>query len=576
MRTKRMVRILTIVVILTLLLATNSSLGGPPVGQGQGSGTVKMTGTVASKISYQGRLTDAAGNPLNGTYNLVFQIWDDATGGSQVGSNIVKNNVPVRNGLFTVELDVPQDTFNGRALWLRIQVNGQWLSPRQELLPVPYALSLRPGATIKGNSYYGLSSISTNSYGLHGVSSSPSMGAGVFGENTGGAGDGVQATSNGRAGIYAEGTGANTYGGYFYSSNADGVYVEAGRHGVYVKSAGAHGVDVVSAGGDGVQVYSANGNGVRVLSAGHDGVHVDSANWSGVYVASASYDALRVGGAGRDGLAVTAATRHGVHVENVGAHGVDVASANGNGVQVYSAGGIGVRVVSAGHDGVRVDSANESGVSVHSAGHDGVRIDSANWSGVYVASASYDALRVQSAGQDGLRIFESVGRDYIRAGSDADPDFRVLKTGEVQSDVGFNTPASDFAEMMAVQGEIANYEPGDVLVISETQDRTVALSSTPYSRAVIGVYSTAPGFVGGHPVSDEEKSRDIPVAVLGIVPCKVSTENGPIRRGDLLVTSSTPGHAMRADNPPPGTILGKALEPLDKGTGTILVLVTLQ
>ena len=466
MRTKRITRILAIVAILTLLLMTNSSLSGPPVGQGQGSGTVKLTGTVASKISYQGRLTDAAGNPLNGTYNLVFQIWDDATGGSQVGSNIVKNNVPVRNGLFTVELDVPHDAFNGQALWLRIQVNGQWLSPRQELLPVPYALSLRPGATIEGNSYYGLSSISTNSYGLHGVSSSPSMGAGVFGENTGGGGDGVQATSNGRAGIYAEGTGANTYGGYFYSSNADGVYVEAGRHGVHVENAGAHGVDVVSAGGDGVQVYSA--------------------------------------------------------------------------------------------------------------GHDGVTIRSANWSGVYVASAGYDALRVQSAGQDGLRIFESVGRDYIRAGSDADPDFRVLKNGEVQSDVGFNTPASDFAEMMAVQGEIANYEPGDVLVISETQDRTVALSSTPYSRAVIGVYSTAPGFVGGHPVSDEDQTGNIPVAILGIVPCKVSAENGPIRRGDLLVTSSTPGHAMRADNPPPGTILGKALEPLDKGTGTILVLITLQ
>ena len=60
------------------------------------------------------------------------------------------------------------------------------------------------------------------------------------------------------------------------------------------------------------------------------------------------------------------------------------------------------------------------------------------------------------------------------------------------------------------------------------------------------------------------------------VPCKVSAENGPIRPGDLLVTSSTPGHAMRDDRPEPGTILGKALGSIDFGTGLIEVLVMLQ
>ena len=64
--------------------------------------------------------------------------------------------------------------------------------------------------------------------------------------------------------------------------------------------------------------------------------------------------------------------------------------------------------------------------------------------------------------------------------------------------------------------------------------------------------------------------------MLGIVPCKVTAENGPIARGDLLVTSSTPAHAMRGDSPPPGTVLGKALEPLESGAGTIQIAVTLQ
>jgi len=219
MQTKRIATIVTTVVVLTLLLATSSTVAGPPVERGQGSGDIVLADTVASKISYQGRLTDAGGNPLDGNYNLVFQLWDDASAGSQVWGDIVRNNVPVSNGLFTVELDMLQEVFNGRGLWLRIQVNGQWLLPRQELLPVPYALSLRPGATIEGDSFYGLSSITTDSYGLRGESSNPSLGAGVIGINTGGGGDGIQAVSNGRAGIRAWGEGPDSFGGYFSSSN---------------------------------------------------------------------------------------------------------------------------------------------------------------------------------------------------------------------------------------------------------------------------------------------------------------------------------------------------------------------
>ena len=58
--------------------------------------------------------------------------------------------------------------------------------------------------------------------------------------------------------------------------------------------------------------------------------------------------------------------------------------------------------------------------------------------------------------------------------------------------------------------------------------------------------------------------------------CKVDASYGAIRPGDLLTTSATPGHAGRAENPRPGTILGKALESLESGTGLIRVLVTLR
>lgn len=159
MQTRRIATLVRVVAVLTLLLSTSSTVAGPSVEEGQDSSKIMLAGTVASKISYQGRLTDVGGNPLSGNYNLVFQFWDDAAAGSQVGSDIVRNNTPMSSGLFTVDLDVPHDIFNGQALWLRIQVNGQWLSPRQELLPVPYALSVRPGAWIKGNSNDAIASV---------------------------------------------------------------------------------------------------------------------------------------------------------------------------------------------------------------------------------------------------------------------------------------------------------------------------------------------------------------------------------------------------------------------------------
>jgi len=69
------------------------------------------------------------------------------------------------------------------------------------------------------------------------------------------------------------------------------------------------------------------------------------------------------------------------------------------------------------------------------------------------------------------------------------------------------------------------------------------------------------------------------MGVVGVIPTKVSGENGAIRRGDLLVTASTPGHAMRGTDRDRmlGAVLGKALENFgEPGTGVIRVLVNVQ
>lgn len=154
--------------------------------------------------------------------------------------------------------------------------------------------------------------------------------------------------------------------------------------------------------------------------------------------------------------------------------------------------------------------------------------------------------------------------------------WRVDRTGKGFFNGGTQNSGADFAEQIAVAGEEAEYEPGDVLVISASADRMVELSTEPFATAVIGVYSTQPAVLANAPDTDNPL-EGIPVAITGIVPCKVSAENGPIHRGDLLVTASTPGHAMKAGpNPPQGTVLGKALGELTEGTGVIEILVTLQ
>ena len=76
----------------------------------------------------------------------------------------------------------------------------------------------------------------------------------------------------------------------------------------------------------------------------------------------------------------------------------------------------------------------------------------------------------------------------------------------------------------------------------------------------------------------DEGTGAAPLALVGRVPCKVDATERPIKPGDLLVSSSTPGHAMKCTSkrPAAGTVIGKALEGLEKGTGVIQVLVTLR
>ncbi len=202
---------------------------------------------------------------------------------------------------------------------------------------------------------------------------------------------------------------------------------------------------------------------------------------------------------------------------------------------------------------------------------------------LYIERGSSQIMTMQLNGYVGVgttiptAIFEVNGDVKLTANSGASMTFQ---DGTVQSTAWNGTTlGGDYAEAVDVSGERKTYEPGDVIVIDSDTTGMFGKSKEAYSKLVAGIYSTKPGLVGRRITTGRpNKDAEVPMAMMGIVPTKVSTENGAIKRGDLLVTSSKPGYAMKGTNPSllTGAVIGKALGTLAEGTGLIEVLVALQ
>ncbi|MGA9669635.1 MAG: tail fiber protein [Terracidiphilus sp.] len=192
-----------------------------------------------------------------------------------------------------------------------------------------------------------------------------------------------------------------------------------------------------------------------------------------------------------------------------------------------------------------------------------------------------EALRISALGYVGIGTtspgakLEVDGNVKLSSGSGASITFQ---DGTVQTTAFTGVLCGgDYAESVDVTGDRKSYAAGDVLVIDPNDSGKFLKSAEPYSTAVLGIYSTKPGALGRR--QPTPKSADeVPMAMIGIVPTKVSAENGAIKPGDLLVTSSTPGYAMLGTDRSRlvGAIIGKAMGRLDSGKGVMEVGVTLQ
>jgi len=157
-----------------------------------------------------------------------------------------------------------------------------------------------------------------------------------------------------------------------------------------------------------------------------------------------------------------------------------------------------------------------------------------------------------------------------------DPAYKLDVVGNVRVSGNIAAKYQDVAEWVETSESLP---AATVVVLHSNKSNHVVASSRAYDTRVAGVVSAQPGVILG-----EQGENKVMVATTGRVKIKVDASRGAIRVGDLLVTSNQAGIAMKsrpiavggARIHRPGTIIGKALEPLAKGQGEILVLLSLQ
>ena len=212
---------------------------------------------------------------------------------------------------------------------------------------------------------------------------------------------------------------------------------------------------------------------------------------------------------------------------------------------------------------IRAVEDDKAGIWIGGKGQDGhIVVRNASDENTIHVDGKAGSIRIGGKGQDGHIVLHNA--------SDAKTIHVDGKAGDIR------LANADCAEEFEVAPG-CEVEPGTVMVIDESG--LLKPSEAPYDRTVAGVVSGGgnmrPGIVLGHLPSGGSR---LPIALSGRVGCHVDAQFTPIAVGDLLTTSSTVGHAMKATDSGRvfGAVIGKALAPLRSGRGLIPILVALQ
>jgi hypothetical protein len=547
---------------------------------------------VPQTMSYQGVLRDAVGDPVaDGDYSITFALYSAATGGAALWEET--QSVSVEDGVFNAVLGsvTPLELSFSQPYWLGISVEGEAeLSPRVELASAPYALRA-----------------AVADWAMTGAPDSDWV---MSGDNiyrlTGYVGIGVEIPSSklevgGTAKVAGFQMPTSAAAGRVLTSDASGVGTwQAMPAGFTLPYEGSGAVPETSAvfkiwsTDTGSAIYGQNshfmGGTAGYLADTFDGVvgeHFETRNFGTL---GSMYYGVHAKARSADGTAIYGRhdpSMHSVHLANAEYAG------DFRGDVVVQNGSLAVGTDTPAEDlDVRgeVDITSDVAATI---------LDVKNSSASTIGrTVNIDRTADPTPGNDILEMSTtSTAPDnfqFIECDRAGTIEWAVNGNGTTTSKGSYLSRDIQVCEMMAVGAGARSAEPGDVMVIDPASGRTVERSSKARSTLVVGIYCAEPGFVGSSRgwvrdgAADDDRATtysiqdmadefgEIPLAIVGVVPCRVSAENGAVSPGDLLVTSDTPGHAMRDGTPAPGTILGKALERLDAGVGVIDVLVGLQ
>ena len=561
---------------LVLLLAASSAAADAPVLSADDSNI---------SLGYSGYLADAGGVAINGLINMRFRLYTGAVSGTALYDSGILTAVSVDEGIFDVTLNVPASLFDGRDLWLSVQVDGETLSPRQPLTAVPYAAGVLPGASIQASGGTALSVASDSGVGLSGSSNS---GVGIAGQSTGTGGSsyGGSFTSTSAAGVYAASSAdpsqANAYapGVYAYSENGVGLMAgTASETYPAVLGTSESGIALKGQANSGYALYGTCTTGTAVYGASTDTGY-------GGYFSSSNGTALQAVSESEAGVVGESETNSGV----VGQSGQSLEEPSVGKIGVQGLGqDVGVMGTSKDGKGVVGTSTNSYAVQGLSTNSYGAYLASENSYGAYITSNTYRGL--YAAGGYGSWAAYLDGSSSDGAGLYVNGITTMTGDLTVMGDLTVEGSKSGYLVDLAMNVGETPLHQGDVVVIVGVGEPVLGDIPLLLIRACTEANSTAVvGVVDERVVLDEateengevlESESILTGEYVNVVTSgtfgwiNVDASSASIAPGDLLVSSSNPGLAMVSTAPSPGTVIGKALGTLEEGAGTIPVLVTL-